>query len=94
VGAFTATGNDETSLQGAFLRNPSLKLFVGVNYFDLSAPFYATEFTLAHLNVSPEVRAHNITVSHFEAGQMAYIDNKSLAKMQSDLAAFLSPAHK
>ncbi len=32
-------------------------------------PFYAAEYTLAHLNVSPEVRAHNITVSHLEAGQ-------------------------
>ena len=55
---------------------------MGVNYYDLSAPFYATEFTLAHLNVSPEVRAHNITVSHFEAGQMTYVDNKALVKLQ------------
>ena len=94
IGTFTATGSDDASLSGAFIRNPNLRLFVGVNYFDLSAPFYATEFTLAHLNVSPEVRAHNITVSHYEAGQMPYIDNKALAKLQSDLAGFLSPAHK
>ena len=78
------------SLSGAFARNPNLRLFVGVNYFDLSAPFYATEYTLAHLNVSPEVRAHNITVSHYEAGQMAYVDNKALAKLQGDLARFLN----
>src|ERR1035437_1216724 len=74
VGAFTSTGNDDASLSGAFARNPNLRLFVSVNYFDLNAPFYAAEFTLAHLNVSPEVRAHNITVSHYEAGQ---IDRKS-----------------
>ena len=70
---------------------------MGVNYFDLSAPFYAAEFTLAHLSVSPEVRAHNITVSHFEAGQMTYVDNKALVKLQSDLARFVtaaSPARK
>ncbi len=65
VGAFTSTGNDDASLSGAFARNPNLHLFVGVNYYDLNAPFYATEYTLAHLNVSPEVRAHNITVSHY-----------------------------
>jgi carboxypeptidase C (cathepsin A) len=65
---------------------------VGVNYFDLSAPFYAAEYTLAHLNVSPEVRAHNITVSHFEAGQMAYVDNKALAKLQAELARFVNEA--
>jgi carboxypeptidase C (cathepsin A) len=98
VGAFTSTGNDDASLSGAFARNPNLRLFVGVNYFDLNAPFYAAEFTLAHLNVSPEVRAHNITVSHYEAGQMTYADNKALAKLQGDLARFvneaISPARK
>ena len=98
VGAFTSTGSDDASLSAAFARNPNLRLFVGVNYFDLSAPFYATEFTMAHLNVSPEVRAHNITVSHYEAGQRAYVDNKALAKLQGDLARFvneaISPARK
>jgi carboxypeptidase C (cathepsin A) len=98
IGAYTSTGNDDQSLSGAFARNPNLRVFVGIDYFNLSAPFYATEFTLAHLNVSPEVRAHNITVSHFEAGQMAYVDNKALAKLQGELARFVTeaaaPAHK
>ncbi len=90
VGTFTSTGNDDASLAAAFARNPNLRLFVAVNYYDLSAPFYATEFTLAHLNVSPEVRAHNITISRYEAGQMTYLDNKELAKLQRDLSAFVN----
>jgi len=98
IGTYTSTGNDDQSLAGAFSRNPNMRLFVGIDFYDLKAPFYATEYTLAHLNVSPEVRAHNITVSHFEAGQMAYVDNKALAKLQGELARFLSeataPAHK
>jgi carboxypeptidase C (cathepsin A) len=98
IGTYTSTGNDEQSLAGAFARNPNMRLFVGVDYFSLSTPFYATEFALAHLGVSPEVRAHNITVSHFEAGQMAYVDNKALAKLQGELARFVNeataPAHK
>jgi carboxypeptidase C (cathepsin A) len=89
VGTFTSTGNDETSLANAFARNPDLRLFVAVNYYDLTAPFYTTEFTLAHLNVSPEVRAHNITVSHYEAGQMPYMDAKASAKLQKDLSSFI-----
>jgi carboxypeptidase C (cathepsin A) len=92
VGAFTSTGSDDASLAVAFARNPNLRLFVGVNYYDLAAPFYAAEFALAHLNVSPEVRAHNITVSHFEAGQMAYVDDKALVKLQGDLSRFVSQA--
>jgi carboxypeptidase C (cathepsin A) len=92
MGAFTSTGSDDASLAETFARNPSLHLFVGVNYYDLNSPFYATEFTLAHLNVAPEVRAHNITVSHYEAGQMPYADTKALVKLQRDLAGFLSEA--
>ena len=92
IGTFTSTGSDEASLASAFARNPRLRLFVGVNYFDLNAPFYATEFTVAHLNVSPEVRARNITVRHYEAGQMAYVDHDALGRLHADLARFLNGA--
>jgi hypothetical protein len=92
VGQFTATGNDEASLSSVFARNPGMRLFAGVSYYDLGAPFYATEYTLAHLNVSPDVRAHNITVSHLEAGQMPYLDDKALAKLQKELAGFVTDA--
>jgi carboxypeptidase C (cathepsin A) len=92
VGTFTLNGSDDASLAGAFARNPRMRLFAGVNYFDLNAPFYATEFTLAHLNVSSEVRSRHITVSHFEAGQMAYVDNKSLPKLGGELAKFINEA--
>jgi len=90
IGPFTSTGNDDANLSNAFARNPRLRLYVGMNLFDLSAPFYATEFTLAHWNVSPEVRARNITVGHFEAGQMTYVDGKSLTRLRSDLAKFIN----
>ena len=92
VGTFTVTGSDDASLAAAFARNPRLQLFVGMNFFDLRAPFYAAEFTLAHLNVAPEVRARNITVGHYESGQMAYVDGKSLAKLHGDLSRFIQNA--
>jgi hypothetical protein len=67
-------------------------LFVSINYFDIDAPFYATEYTLAHLNVSPEVRAHNIAVSHHEAGEMPFMDGKTVVKLEHDLAGFVTQA--
>ncbi len=90
VGTYTSTGNDDAALATAFSKNPNLKMFVAVNYFDLNAPFYATEYTLAHLNVSPEVRGKNITVAHLEAGGMPYLDTKALAKLHEGLAEFVS----
>ena len=94
VGVYTSTGNDDASLSAAFARNPNLHLFVGIDYYDLNSPFFATEFTLAHLNVAPEVRAHNITISHLEAGQMAYVDSKALAQLGHDLAGFVEASTK
>jgi carboxypeptidase C (cathepsin A) len=89
VGTYTAAGSDEASLSAAFVRNPRLRLFVGINYFDLQAPFYAIEFTLAQMAVSPEVRTGNITVGHYEAGQMPFLDPRARTKLQSDLAKFI-----
>ena len=94
IGTYTSTGNDATSLTSAFAGNPKMRLFVSVSSFDLGSPFYATEYTLAHLNVSPDVRAHNIKVSHQSAGRMAYMDNKASAKLQQDLASFVEEATK
>ena len=92
VGNFTSNGSDEASLAGAFARNPGLRLFVAVNFFDLEAPFYASEFTLAHLNVLPQVRTGNITVSHYEAGRMVYRDENALPRLHRDLARFITAA--
>jgi carboxypeptidase C (cathepsin A) len=92
VGTFTSTGNDATSLSAAFARNPKMNLFVAIDFYDLGMPFYAAEYALAHLDVSPEVRAHNITVSHQEAGEMAYLDNKALSKLEHDLGGFVTHA--
>jgi hypothetical protein len=47
---------------------------------------------LAHLDVAPEVRSHNITVSLQEAGSMAYLDSKALPKLERDLAGFIARA--
>ena len=89
VGPFTGA-SDDAGLAAALARNPDMGLFVGLNYYDLNAPFYAQEFTLAHLSVSAAVRAHNIMVGHYEAGEMTYLDDKELAKLHRDLANFLS----
>lgn len=88
--AFTVTATDDTSLADLFARNPHARLFVAVNYFDAGDPFYASEFTLAHLSVSPDVRAHNVTVDHFASGRSVYADAHGAAKLHADLARFVA----
>jgi carboxypeptidase C (cathepsin A) len=92
IGTFTATGNDDASLSTALVRNPGLRVFVSLSYFDLNAPFHAQEFTLAHIGMAPETRARRIFVGYYEAGQMAYIDPKAAPKLRTDLAKFIRDA--
>jgi carboxypeptidase C (cathepsin A) len=40
------------------------------------------------MNLDPTLKA-NIKTAYYEAGHMMYIETKSLAKLKSDVAAFL-----
>jgi len=78
-------------LRAAFAKNPWMKLFVGFGYYDLATPYFASKYTLAHMNLDPSVRK-NITEAYYEAGHMMYIDVRELAKLRKDVGAFITDA--
>ncbi|MHB1863093.1 MAG: S10 family peptidase [Gemmatimonadaceae bacterium] len=80
------------NLERAFAKNPWMKLYVAEGYYDAATPYYAVEWTLAHLNVSPEVRRNDITVGRFTAGHMVYIDQPSMTRFRADLTKFIDSA--
>jgi carboxypeptidase C (cathepsin A) len=75
-------------LRRAMTANPHLRVFVMNGYFDLATPFYATEYTFAHLQLPRALRS-NISMAYYEAGHMMYVHMPSLARMKRDLAAFV-----
>ena len=79
-------------LEEAFAKNPWMKLYVAEGYYDGATPYWAVEWTLAHLNISAAVRAHNITVGRFTAGHMVYIDQPSMKRFRADLTTFINGA--
>jgi carboxypeptidase C (cathepsin A) len=81
------------SLRSALVKNPYMHLFVASGHFDLATPFFATEYTLDHLGLEPEVRAR-ISTGEYDAGHMMYINNESLSKLHHDVAGFLEGALK
>jgi carboxypeptidase C (cathepsin A) len=81
------------SLRSAFVKNPYMHLFVASGHFDLATPFFATEYTLDHLGLEPDLRAR-ISTGEYDAGHMMYINNPSLAKLHHDVAGFLEGALK
>ena len=84
--------NTVVNLEDGFAKNPHMKLFVGMGYYDFACPFYPVEWTLAHLKASPAVKKNNISLGYYEAGHMVYIDSPSAAKYHADLVKFVHGA--
>jgi len=76
------------ALNSAMRKNPYMKIFVASGYYDMATPYYATEYTLAAMNLEPALRK-NITTNYYEAGHMMYIEKTSLRKLKEDAARFI-----
>jgi carboxypeptidase C (cathepsin A) len=87
---FPDTSDD---LRAAFAKNPYMKLYVASGHFDLATPYFATEYTLTHLGLDPELRG-NFHTGEYEAGHMVYLESKSLEKLKREVASFLESALK
>jgi len=80
------------SLRSALQKNPFMKVFVASGYYDMATPYFATEYTLANMNLEPSLRA-NISTKYYEAGHMMYIDEDSLRILKRDAADFIRSSH-
>jgi carboxypeptidase C (cathepsin A) len=81
------------ALRNALARNPYLKIFVAMGYYDMATPYYAVEYTLHHISLDPAL-LRNFSSAYYEAGHMMYIDEKSLAKMRTDVAKFIEDSQR
>jgi carboxypeptidase C (cathepsin A) len=83
--------NTAPDLADAMTQNPNLKVFSANGYYDFATPFFATEYTLKHLNLNPHLQG-NITYGFYESGHMVYLNDTSLAQFKSDLARWYDAA--
>ena len=83
----------ETSedLRNALDKNPYMKLFFASGYFDLATPYFATEYTLAHLGLTP-VLGKNVTTRRYRTGHMMYLDSDAISQLRRDVAKFINSA--
>ena len=79
------------TLRDTMTKNPGMKVYVASGYYDLATPYFATEYTLAHLGIE-EMLSDNIEVSYFEAGHMMYVHKPSIEKLGPELRAFIEGA--
>jgi len=56
-------------------------------YYDLATPYFATDYTIDHLGIDPDLRA-NIQTEYFQAGHMMYIHEGELARLRDAVEGF------
>ena len=95
IGAFSAAASltRPALLKDAFDKNPFMKLFVGSGYFDLATPYFATQYTLNHMNLDQAQHA-KVSLGFYGAGHMMYIQDSSLTNLKKDVGKFISNALK
>lgn len=81
------------ALRNALAKNPYLKVFVAMGYYDMATPYYAADYSLHHISID-SLLLRNISTGHYEAGHMMYIDEKSLARMRADIGKFIDEAQR
>jgi carboxypeptidase C (cathepsin A) len=79
------------ALRDALAKNPAMKILVGSGYYDLATPFFAAEYTLAHMNLDPELRKQ-VSLTYYPAGHMMYVHTPSLLQLKADVARFIDDA--
>jgi carboxypeptidase C (cathepsin A) len=82
-----SAANVSNDLRDAMTANPYLRVFSANGIYDLATPFFATEYSLAHLGLAPELQAH-ISFGYYPAGHMIYLNPEAHAQLKADLAAF------
>jgi carboxypeptidase C (cathepsin A) len=77
---------------GAALRgNPHLKIHVASGRYDGATPYFATEYTMARLEIPAELQ-DNLEFRYYPAGHMMYVHEPSRLQQSRDLAAFIRGA--
>jgi carboxypeptidase C (cathepsin A) len=81
--------NTAQDLATAMTFNPNLRVFSANGYYDFATPFFATVYTLNHLNVPPQLQA-NISYGFYESGHMVYLHAPALVQFHDDLEHWYS----
>ena len=77
------------SLRKAMAKNPALQVFVASGRYDLATPYFATEYTFAHLGSGANY-GKRVEIRDYPAGHMMYIHPPSLARLREHLTEFYS----
>ncbi|MGZ3504746.1 MAG: S10 family peptidase [Vulcanimicrobiaceae bacterium] len=83
--------NVAPDLADAMTQNPHLHVFSANGYYDFATPYFATVYTLKHLNLAPAIQK-NISFGFYQSGHMVYLNESALAQFKADLSRWYDSA--
>jgi len=76
------------ALRSTMMKNPHLKVLFCSGYYDLATPYFATHYTINHLDLPRHLRA-NVRETRYQGGHMMYHHRPDLEKLHADVASFI-----
>ena len=77
------------ALRGTMTRNPFLKVFVAIGYYDMATIMGAAEFNFTHFAYDKQV-TDRVSYGYYEAGHMIYIRPSAHKALKSDIVKFIN----
>ena len=88
-----AYANYAETLRAAMHANPSLRVLIMSGYYDFATPYFASDYTVWHMQLDPSLR-DNLKVAYYEAGHMMYVREADHQKFRMDFLELLADARK
>ncbi len=86
--AWPGLPNVAVDLSEAMKYNPNLQVLVNNGYFDLATPYFATDYTMDHLQIPKDLQSH-VHMAYYDSGHMVYVHVPALKKLHDNAAAFI-----
>ncbi len=86
--AWPGSLNVAVDLSQAMKYDPDLQVLVNSGYFDLATPFYATVYTMNHLQIPRNLQNH-IHMEYYNSGHMVYVHVPALKQLHDNVARFI-----
>lgn len=77
------------ALRGTMARNPFLKVFVAIGYYDMATIMGGAEFNFTHLAYEKQI-TERVSYGYYEAGHMIYIRPSAHKALKSDIVKFIN----
>lgn len=80
--------NVAPSLARAMNNDPSMQVMFNNGYYDMATPFFATDYTIEHMDI-PAARRADVHEYFYPVGHMLYVNPKALPALQKNIETFI-----